>query len=163
MPRRILLGLRGPRLGLLGALLLSACATSPPARVERARPSPASAASPVVSVAQDLLGTPYRYGGASPAGFDCSGFVQYVYARTGVNLPRSAADQYAAVRRVSVSDLRAGDILFFQVSRRKVSHVGIYVDRGRFIHAPSSGKRVDYASIRDGYWSSRLVGAGRVL
>lgn len=110
-----------------------------------------------------MLGSPYRYGGHSPEGFDCSGFVQYVYSRVGISLPRSAAEQFKAVHRVSVKDLRPGDILFFKVSRRKISHVGIYVDSSTFVHAPSNGKRVSYADLQQEYWRSRLVGAGRVL
>lgn len=116
---------------------------------------------PAAVVARDLVGAPYRYGGATPDGFDCSGLVYYSYGQVGIRVPRTSTDQYRRARPVRMAELRAGDLLFFNVSPRKVSHVGIYVGQGRFIHAPSSGKRVSTTALASPYWRERLVGAGR--
>lgn len=115
----------------------------------------------IVDVSRQLLGAPYRYGGESPDGFDCSGLVYYVYRKIGVPVPRSSQELYRNSRKVKLAELRPGDLLFFNISRRKVSHVGIYSRANRFIHAPSSGKRVSAASLDNPYWRERLVGAGR--
>jgi murein DD-endopeptidase len=127
-------------------------------RAEVAREAPAH---PVAAVAQGLIGAPYRYGGTSPKGFDCSGLVYYSYRKAGIPVPRTAREQLRASQPMDPSRLRPGDVVFFRLSGRKPSHVGIYVGRGRFVHAPSSGKRVSYASLRDPYWQERLIGAGR--
>jgi len=119
-------------------------------------------------IAQQALaqvGTPYRYGGADPQrGFDCSGLVTYVHAREGVSVPRTAAAQFAAARKVAVADLRAGDLLFYRLvpGSREVTHVGIYTGQGRFVHAPQSGKLVGAASLDDAYYRERFAGAGRL-
>jgi murein DD-endopeptidase len=110
-----------------------------------------------------MVGAPYRYGGADPRGFDCSGLVYYVYQQAGVEAPRTTTEQYRQSRRVRLSRLLPGDLLFFRISRRKPSHVGIYVGNGRFVHAPSKGKSVDYALLDDDYWREHLIGAGRLL
>lgn len=143
--------------------LLGACASAPPRLTHATSPAPTpGSAKRVVAIAQELLGTPYRYGGTTPKGFDCSGFVQYVYRQAGVTLPRTTSAQFRAVHPVAPEELRPGDLLFFHISPEKVSHVGIYVASGQFIHAPSTGKGIGYASLGDPYWSSRLLGAGRV-
>lgn len=116
---------------------------------------------PAVAVARDLVGVPYRYGGATPDGFDCSGLVYYSYAKAGIRVPRTSTEQYRRAQAVQLSELRAGDLLFFNVSLAKVSHVGIYAGEGRFIHAPSSGKRVSATDLASPYWRERLVGVGR--
>jgi len=108
-----------------------------------------------------MLGTPYRYGGSSPHGFDCSGLVYYSYRRAGIHVPRTTYAQMNAANRVRLRDLAAGDLLFFRLGRQPVSHVAIYTGDGQFIHAPSSGKRVSYGSMSDVYWKTRLVAAGR--
>jgi peptidoglycan DL-endopeptidase CwlO len=110
-----------------------------------------------VALARAELGVPYVWGGESPSGFDCSGLVQYVYARLGVALPRVAADQYRAGRHVSRSQLRAGDLVFFD----HLGHVGIYMGAGRFIHAPHTGTVVQISSL-SGWYSETYVGATRV-
>jgi cell wall-associated NlpC family hydrolase len=115
----------------------------------------------VVRTAYDMLGTPYRYGGESPRGFDCSGLVQFAYAQAGIAVPRSTRQQYAIAWPLPPEHLQPGDLLFFRLNSRGVSHVGIYVGDGKFIHAPSTGKRVDLANVKDGYWSRRLVSGGR--
>ena len=110
-----------------------------------------------VALARAELGVPYVWGGESPSGFDCSGLVQYVYSRLGVALPRVAADQYGAGRHVSRSDLRAGDLVFFD----HLGHVGIYMGGGRFIHAPHTGTVVQISSLA-GWYADTYVGATRV-
>ena len=108
-----------------------------------------------------MLGTAYRFGGADPRGFDCSGLVQYSYAQAGIRLPRTSQAIYRASRPVKRGEMRAGDLVFFKISSQKITHVGIYADRNRFIHAPSSGKSVSYASLKNPYWKKRLIAVGR--
>jgi murein DD-endopeptidase len=128
-----------------------------------AQAQPQSVRTRVATIADDMVGAPYRYGGADPRGFDCSGLVYYVYRQAGAEAPRTTSEQYRQSRHVRLSRLLPGDLLFFRMSRRKPSHVGIYVGHGRFVHAPSSGKAVDYASLDDDYWREHLIGAGRLL
>lgn len=115
-----------------------------------------------LAVARGHLRTPYVYGGRTPRGFDCSGLVWYSYRQAGVTVPRTSLEQYRQSRPVSVAELSPGDLVFFRVSRQKVSHVGLYVADGRFIHAPSSGKGVCYDSLDSPYWEQRLVAGGRL-
>jgi peptidoglycan DL-endopeptidase CwlO len=103
------------------------------------------------------LGTPYVWGGASPSGFDCSGFVMYVYAQVGVSLPHSSYGQYGAGSPVSRDQLQAGDLVFFN----GLGHVGIYVGGGSFIHAPHTGDVVKISSMT-GWYASTYVGARRI-
>lgn len=117
---------------------------------------------PGLAIARGMIGEPYRYGGAGPGGFDCSGLVYYSFRKAGIRTPRTTNDQYRQSKRVSMSRLQPGDLVFFRISRNKLSHVGIYAGDDRFIHAPSSGKSVGYASLRDPYWRERLVGGGRL-
>ncbi len=110
-----------------------------------------------------MIGAPYRYGGSSPAGFDCSGLVVYSYAKAGVaNLPRSAASLEAATRPVRLEDVEPGDLLFFRLGGKKTSHVALYVGDRSFVHAPSSGKRVEKVGFDHVYWSAHLGRAGRL-
>ncbi|MBE0596363.1 MAG: C40 family peptidase [Desulfuromonadales bacterium] len=115
-----------------------------------------------LEVARRLLGTPYVRGGHSPAGFDCSGLVLFSFRQAGVELPRSSREQYRYSQLIEIDRLQPGDLLFFQISRQQISHVGIFVEADRFIHAPSKGKQVSYATLSDPYWRQRLVGAGRI-
>lgn len=111
------------------------------------------------------VGVPYRYGGADPQrGFDCSGLVSYVHGLEGVSVPRTAAAQFAAARRIDVADLRAGDLVFYRLvpGSRDVTHVGIYTGQGRFVHAPQTGRLVGTASLDDAYYRERFAGAGRL-
>lgn len=154
---------RGP-FYLLAAYVLFGCATAPVATQSvPSHTQPTDSDNQVLAVTHTLLGTPYRYGGASPSGFDCSGLVQYVYREAGMAVPRTAAEQLRHAHRVQLSELRPGDLVFFRLSGRKISHVGIYVGGGRFIHAPSSGKPVSYARLENPYWTKRLVAAGRFI
>lgn len=114
--------------------------------------------------AKSFIGTPYHYGGRSPrTGFDCSGFVQYVYYHSrGVNLPRRAVDMSRVGRRIRATDLRPGDLVFYNTNGKPYSHVGIYVGNARFIHSPRSGERVEIVSMKNHYWQSHYDGARRV-
>jgi len=115
----------------------------------------------IVRTAQRYLGVQYRHGGASPRrGFDCSGYVMYVYEKNGILLPRSVQRQYHAGRRIRLRQAKPGDLIFFRTSRgKRLSHVGIYMGGKRFIHAPRSGKRVSYADMNKPYWKKRYIGA----
>jgi len=127
-----------------------------------AQVAPKTEGEKVVSIAAGFLGTPYRYGGASPRkGFDCSGLVFYSFEQLGQKVPRTAADQRKAAERVKRDDLEPGDLVFFRTSKGRVDHVGIYAGDGRFIHAPNSGSVVSYASLDDPYYKSHFVSAGR--
>jgi cell wall-associated NlpC family hydrolase len=108
-----------------------------------------------------MQGKPYRYGGSTPNGFDCSGLVQYSYGRAGARLPRSTEGLWDSSRTVSQRQTRPGDLLFFTQEGKRSSHVGIYLGNDRFVHAPSSGKRVGVASLTDPYWRRHFEGARR--
>ena len=116
----------------------------------------------IVSTAKQYLGTRYSYGGASPSGFDCSGFTSYVYKHFGVSLSHSSQAQYGQVNKVSRGELQAGDLVFFATGGKSIGHVGIYVGGGQFIHSPSAGRSVCIESMSSGYYASRYVGGGRV-
>lgn len=115
----------------------------------------------VVSIAMGYLGTPYVWGGASPAGFDCSGFVMYVYAQVGVSLPHYTVAQWDYPNAVAVSrgDLEPGDLVFFD----GLGHVGIYIGDGRFIHAPHTGDVVSIDSLDESWYAATYDGARRIL
>jgi peptidoglycan DL-endopeptidase CwlO len=132
-----------------------------PVSAPQAPPSSAPAPPPthggVVGIAMHYLGTPYVWGGASPSGFDCSGFVMYVFAQVGVSLPHSSYAQYGYGSAVSRGDLQPGDLVFFD----GLGHVGIYVGGGSFIHAPHTGDVVKISSI-SGWYASTFVGGRRL-
>src|SRR6266540_2751871 len=111
----------------------------------------------VVGIALRYLGVPYRWGGASPSGFDCSGFLVYVFAKVGVYLPHSSYMQFRLGRFVPRSALQPGDAVFFNGA----SHVGIYIGSGRFVHAPHTGDVVKISSLGEGWYGSTYVGARR--
>jgi cell wall-associated NlpC family hydrolase len=116
---------------------------------------------PGALIAADLVGAPYRYGGSSPRGFDCSGLVYFSYRQAGIRVPRSTLSQYRNAYRVPRDQLQPGDLVFFKLNRHKVSHVGIYAGNDLFIHAPSKEKQVSFTSMNDPFWHERYVGAGR--
>ena len=113
-----------------------------------------------VNVAARQVGVPYRYGGNTRSGFDCSGLVQFAWAEAGVGIPRTTSEQWRRMSRVRSTDLRKGDLLFFRIDGR-VSHVGMYMGGGRFVHAPSTGRKVSVASLESGFYKDTFVGATR--
>lgn len=113
----------------------------------------------IVSTARKYVGTPYVWGGTTPSGFDCSGFVQYVFAQHGINLPRTSSEMYEM--GTPVSDPQAGDLVFFSTYEPGVSHVGIYLGNGQFISSTSSSG-VQIVSMDNPYWASRYIGARRI-
>lgn len=116
----------------------------------------------IVSTAQQFMGVPYVFGGTTPSGFDCSGLLQYVFKLNGVNIPRLADEQYNLGKEVKRSQLVAGDLVFFTTYTAGVSHCGIYVGDGKFLHASSSrGVRID--SLDNEYWKPRFIGARKVV
>jgi peptidoglycan DL-endopeptidase CwlO len=144
------------------------------ARIARYTPDPAAAAEAqaalvaadvpaaryggVVGIAMRYLGIPYRWGGASPSGFDCSGFSMYLYAQVGVSLPHNAAMQYGYGTPVSRSQLAPGDLVFFN----GLGHMGIYIGGGQFIHSPHTGDVVKISSLSDSWYAATYVGARRI-
>jgi cell wall-associated NlpC family hydrolase len=116
-------------------------------------------ASSLTRSAMRFLGTPYAFGGTSTRGFDCSGYVQHVFAMMGVHLPRTADAQYDVARKIAGA-MRPGDLVFFQTYTTGVSHVGIYLGNDRFVHAASGGVMV--SSLHESYWAARYLGAKRV-
>jgi cell wall-associated NlpC family hydrolase len=121
-------------------------------------------ASELVMQAMGFLGVPYKKGGTSEEkGFDCSGFVRYMYEKSvGLVLPRRAEEQAKVTEEISRSELKPGDLVFFNTLKRTFSHVGIYVGDGKFIHAPRPGKAVRVDDMREAYWQQRFNGARRV-
>jgi cell wall-associated NlpC family hydrolase len=118
----------------------------------------------LITQAMDLLGVPYRRGGSTEAsGFDCSGFVRYLYENSvGQLLPRRAEEQARSTEVIDRSELKPGDLVFFNTMKRAFSHVGIYVGDGKFIHSPRTGKAVKVDDMRSAYWQKRFNGARRV-
>lgn len=141
--------------------------TAPLPAVARATTDvPATTADPrrlLVDFAMSLRDIRYRRGGRSPQrGFDCSGFVHYVFAQVlGVDLPGNSAAQYADSEAIARDDLQAGDLVFFRTRGKRISHVGIYLGDGRFIHSPTSGERVRVDQLDERYWARRFAGARR--
>src|ERR1044071_9756478 len=132
--------------------------------VPRPAESPPLAAAPATGVSPDLVatalmfrGTPYRNGGSDPSGFDCSGFVQYVFAQYGRSLPREVHEQFKAGGPVDRDDVRPGDLVFFETVARGASHVGIALGGDQFVHAPSSRGVVRIESYTVEYWAKRYV------
>jgi cell wall-associated NlpC family hydrolase len=155
---------------LLGlcASLGAGCATTsqgPRLRVLPPRSSPAvpTSDSAIVRTALGYLGTPYILGGTTPAGFDCSGFVRYVYRLHGVELPRNVVTQGNVGQRVDRENIRAGDLVFFSTTGPGLTHVGIATSRDAFVHAPNSRGVVRVEPLTSTYWSQHYAGARRVL
>jgi cell wall-associated NlpC family hydrolase len=159
----------------------SACASRPPAiRVLPPRPVPGpetaapaseagrpssgdlTAGSAIARTAETLLGLPYREGGALPDGFDCSGLVNYVFARHGIAVPRDVKRQASSGSPVERGAIAPGDLVFFTTTGSGPTHVGIALGEGRFIHAPKSGDVVRIEPLSGVYWTSRFVMARRV-
>lgn len=129
----------------------------------KTRPRSFSPGQLLTALANQFMDIRYQRGGRKPStGFDCSGFVRYVFQLgVGVELPNTSAMQYQSGEEVARNDLRSGDLVFFRTRGKRISHVGIYLEDGRFIHAPSSGKRVSVSSLSEPYWSRRYAGGRR--
>ncbi|MCL4792229.1 MAG: C40 family peptidase [Gammaproteobacteria bacterium] len=168
------------RLAALGAcaiaVFIAGCAAGPQSPAPAAR-TPVPTASPdasspvplldplrtqVVFTAMQMVGVPYLWGGSTPAGFDCSGLVQYAYSNAGLRLPRTAAGQFAAATPLALENAVAGDLLFFN-DRSRTSHVAIYLGEGRFVHAPNGGSQVSLDNLATSYWRTHFSGAGRII
>ena len=116
----------------------------------------------VLTYANTFTGVPYKFGGTTPAGFDCSGYIRYVFQKIGFDMPRQADEQYTVGKKVEKNNLQPGDLVFFETYEPGISHSGIYIGDGQFISATSSSG-VAVADIDDSYWGPRYVGAKRVL
>ncbi len=140
--------------------MLVACASAPKQEPvsfpEKSVPDRAAAG------AAKMVGKPYKYGGSSPAGFDCSGLILFSYRQAGVSLPHNTAQQRRVSKHVKLAELKRGDLLFFDQEGKKNSHVGIYLGERRFVHAPSSGKYVRNDSLDSAYWKKHLSEARRL-
>ena len=123
-------------------------------------PAPVDA---LVATALTFRGTPYRNGGSDPSGFDCSGFVQWVFARHGARLPREVRDQYRVGGDIDRDEIAPGDLVFFETVSKGASHVGIALGNGEFVHAPSSRGVVRVERYTSSYWAQRWVGARRIF
>ena len=108
------------------------------------------------------LGVPYRYGGNSPTGFDCSGLIEYAYASIGVSVPGTTGGLWDGLAPVGNDELRSGDILFFSIDG-KMSHVGMYIGNGEFVHSPESGRTVEVESLDSPFYRQAYIRAGRAI
>jgi cell wall-associated NlpC family hydrolase len=154
------------------ALLLAGCSSAP--RYQKSPPDGTSVTiedesvsvrgKDVVERAEEFLGAPYRFGGTTPRGVDCSGLVYSVYRDFGIALPRRSSDQAQFGARIGRSELQPGDLVFFTTGRSSaISHVGIYAGRGEFIHASTRSRRVKFDRLDNKYFRARYVSARRVL
>ena len=148
---------------LFGADVDQLIASQPTAAKPEAAPRVSDRVQSILRRATALLGTPYRWGGTSENGFDCSGLVGYVFKTAlGIDLPRVSRDMANSGERVERTSLSAGDLVFFSRQGRRVDHVGIYVGEGQFVHAPRTGKDVMVSRLDTGYWSGKYMQARRV-
>jgi cell wall-associated NlpC family hydrolase len=115
----------------------------------------------IIMEAKKLIGTPYKFGGTTPKGFDCSGFVYYTHKKIGKTLPRSSSLMYQRGQSVHKSNLRPGDLVFFSTYKKGASHVAIYIGNNLIIHATSEGVKID--SLNSSYWRSKFIGARRIV
>ncbi len=149
--------------GLLIAATVAGCASSPAGQADRVSGQPAKAATVgerAAIIALQQIGVPYRYGGDSTSGFDCSGLVQYAYRQAGRTVPRTTGQLWDGTSPVRRDALQPGDVLFFEIEG-KMSHVGLYVGGGEFVHAPSSGRRVSVETLDSPFYAAAFLRAGR--
>lgn len=152
-----------PSASALGSQSGSSSGSSTTEEAPAETPTVSSAGQKIVDCAKQYLGVPYVWGGSSPSGFDCSGLVQYVARSCGYSISRTANTQYNYGTYVEKSDLQPGDLVFFANTYTSgISHVGIYVGDGNFIHAPSSGSYVKITSLESGYYANHYYGARRL-
>lgn len=144
-------------LPVLAVMALIGCASTPEIQPQL------QSQQPLINYALSLQGIPYRYGKETPEeGFDCSGFVKHVFGRHGVWLPRTVREMASALPTVPNYELRSGDLVFFNISGKTYSHVGIFINEDKFIHAPSQRTgRVLVSSLNNSYWRQRFVGVRR--
>lgn len=124
---------------------------------------PTTVGNEVAIRAISLLGAPYEWGGNGPTTFDCSGLVRFIHDQLGIFVPRTAAEQYSAATPVNLRNLEPGDLLFFRIKGRQISHVAIYTGEGRFVHAPQTGRPVELRMLDDEFYRPKLAGAGRLF
>jgi cell wall-associated NlpC family hydrolase len=115
----------------------------------------------IIDTAKSFIGVPYKFGGTTPKGFDCSGFVQYVFDKRKITLPRSADTQYKVGKGITQKNLQQGDLVFFSTYEKGASHCGIYLGQDKFIHASSHGVMI--SRLDESYWKTRYLGARRVI
>lgn len=151
-------------------LAMAGCSSAPPARTAIDPGSGRNGSSTEVrdltaesasDVALSQVGAPYRYGGSSRSGFDCSGLVHYAYAQVGKQVARTTGELWRSARPISERELLEGDVLFFSIEG-KMSHVGLYLGDGQFVHAPSTGKRVSVARLDSGFYRQAFIRGGRL-
>lgn len=140
---------------------LAACGSSPP-RAAIATGVSDRVAAAAADTAAGLTGRPYRYGGTTPGGFDCSGLVHYSYAQAGQTVARSTDTLWRTSALIGLREIRRGDLLFFDQEGKKSSHLGIWLGEGRFVHAPSSGGKVRVDRLDSDYWQRHFVAARRL-
>ena len=158
-------------------MTLGACASAPPQIYNRPNPGPDTAGSPgapyvarplpgqrgrIVDTAASMLGQPYRFGGAAPGGFDCSGLVVYAAAGAGIYVPRTAHEQLGFGKPIARGQVQAGDLVFMHLAHKEL-HVGIAIDAGRFIHAPSTGGHVRIDSLAAPPYARGYLSARRII
>ncbi|MGP4078092.1 LysM peptidoglycan-binding domain-containing protein [Halobacillus sp. K22] len=152
-----------PRQKLKIAEPSSAAAPVSSSNLSKSEPAPSFSSTSLIKEAEKYLGTPYQWGGESPTGFDCSGFLQYVFAKEGIRIPRTVASIYAhsSLETVSHSNRRPADIVFFETYKPGASHAGIYLGNNQFIHSGST-YGISIASLTSNYWSSRYIETKRI-
>lgn len=162
--------------GLSSTLLFSACSHVSQQRVTLPNSNKTTVAKPLISeqpskhllgqqiaaLAKSQLGKPYRYGGDSPTGFDCSGLVYFSHTKLSIRIPRTSHQQHYFALPIKTEELESGDAVFFTLNGKNISHVGIYIGKGQFVHAPKSGKMVSTGFLSDLFWKTRFVGGGRL-
>lgn len=160
-----------PKVKRLSVLLLLVAGMGLPLGADEptSTPAPKSLTARLLDKAKAFIGTPYRLGGSTPKAFDCSGFVSYVFKQAGVELPRSSVTQSKVGETVDLDDAQPGDLLFFKTrgQKNRISHVGIYLGDGQFIHASSKGgkqhRRVRISDVEGQYYMKRLATVRRIL
>ena len=149
-------------LALAALAVMAGCSSTPDFPERTTVRASNDTAAKAIDYAKEMLGKPYKYAGDTPEGFDCSGLVKYSYGRAGIAMPRDTQSQRRMSMLVSVHGMREGDLLFFDQEGKKTSHVGLYLGKGRFIHAPSSGGKVRTDSVNAEFWKKHFVEARRV-